>query len=92
MKVAKRPKLRFHWYGRPPKVGEYLRSESPRARTAYLIVATNWKWNANRQRWVGPVTVERLSVALLPEEDAPRVHAFRWTERKRKHRGRAPIL
>lgn len=91
MLVAKRPKLRMRWFGRPPKVGEYLRSEGPRARTAYRIVAVNWKWFEREQLWVGPVTVEREPIANIP--DGWRVHRFRWDSRtSKRRRSRAPVL
>lgn len=91
MIVAKRPKLRMRWYGRTPKVGEYLRSIGSRARTAYRIVAAKWKWSEREQLWVGPVTVERSPIAAIPK--GARVHRFVWNSRSsRKRRGRAPII
>ena len=85
LKVRTKPLIRLdmNWDGEPPRVGHFLRSEGPKARTAYEIVAMR---HADKPR-AGFDHHLKLRCLRWPIADLPEwatIHAFRWNPRRKK--------
>ena len=81
-------KLRAHWNGPPPRVGDYLASRT-RPRFAYCVRGVTRKdplvhWDQHRKAEVRRLVfdVERVPIADIPT--AARVHDWRWDKRDPK--------
>lgn len=91
-------KLRAHWKGRLPEVGDVLRSPGPRARCAYVIVGVTIvqrmmasyleiennavRVNGHREEARCVFEVERVGLDELPT--GAKVHAWTWDKRDRR--------
>jgi len=80
----KAPVLTMHWRGNPLRLGEYLKSEGPRARRAYLIVGLKRGRAMLGGGHVFKCTVESIFAANLPEGAV--VRGFVWNKREKKRR------
>ncbi len=92
MSLGPTRKLRVtHWDGRPPKPGEWLAVQGPRARSAFKVLA--WRKTRPGDAIVAVVTVERHGKGMLDDlPDGTFVHPWQWDKRKRRQPFRSPLL
>lgn len=74
--------LRARWQGALPVANEYLRSQGPRTKFAYRIVAVDIVSKSADDHSLLRMTVERLDVGNIPADAV--VHDWKWDPRNRR--------
>jgi hypothetical protein len=81
--------LRARWLGAPPKVGDYLMSQT-RPRFAYRVERVTrafpnvgWAKKEQMEERLLQLDVDRIDASAVPEH--ARIHPWKWDKREAKH-------